>query len=77
MFYGTASSAFFLAFFYFFFQNHGFCSYKIVLKKDCSAKCTFLQRRYWDGIWGVSTEERESCEAKKYSTSEWVNDDIY
>ena len=38
---------------------------KIVLKKDCSAKCTFLQRRYRDGIWGVSTEERECCEAKK------------
>ena len=50
---------------------------KIVLKKDCSAKCTFLQRRYRDGIWGVSTEERESCKDKKYCTSEWVNDDIY
>ena len=36
MFCVTASPALFLAYSYFFYQNQGFCSYKIVLiKKEC------------------------------------------
>lgn len=42
--------------------------------------CTFILRKYQDAIlskqvWSASMEERESCEAKSSSTSEWTNDE--